>query len=146
MKSRAGRNENEIPTARPDSLNANALTKKAVRNPESIADGGCAGRTDGRTDGRGHGGARVARASQDGNASDETRENSASLFLPNFNRHNRKSRFFNYVYRITALTRTHDSFSYAIYLRYIDFFLHRNLYSIETTKRPKDSSRFVKSF
>lgn len=50
MKSRAERNENEIPTARPDSLNANALTKKAARNPESIADGGCAGRTDGRTD------------------------------------------------------------------------------------------------
>lgn len=62
MKSRAERNENEIPTARPDSLNANALTKKAARNPESIADGGCAGRTDGRTGGRGHSGAGVSRA------------------------------------------------------------------------------------
>lgn len=39
--------------ARPDLLNANALMKKAARNPESIADGGCTYvRMDGRTNRR----------------------------------------------------------------------------------------------
>lgn len=61
------------PTAQPDSPNANALTKKAARNPESIADGG---RTYGPTDGRADAG-RVprARASRNDKANDKTREN-----------------------------------------------------------------------
>lgn len=53
--------------ARPDLLNANALMKKAARNPESIADGGCTyvrmdGRTNGQTGGRTRWGERTARA------------------------------------------------------------------------------------
>lgn len=72
-KGRKGTSEatNNQPTARLDSPNANALTKKAARNPESIADGG---RTDRRTGGRG---ARVARASERVRKADhdETREN-----------------------------------------------------------------------
>jgi len=78
MKSRIEKEWNDINRqARPDLLNANALMKKAARNPESIADGGCTYvRMDGRTDGRD--GVRTARARQE-RETDETRENSGPI-------------------------------------------------------------------
>lgn len=78
---RVARNEKERNNinwqARLDLLNANALMKKAARNPESIADGGCTygwtdGRANRRTDGRD--GVREPRA-RDRTGTNETREN-----------------------------------------------------------------------
>lgn len=67
-------------SAQPVSPNANALTKKAAWNPESIADGGC---TDGQTDADTAGREDTVRASQDdvNAADDETRENPCSFYL-----------------------------------------------------------------